>query len=556
MFTLVVFTLVVGRTISGSFMRVGRHRGVRRRLRRPRRSAPASPIDDPAQAIANAPGLNPASYASSPRSRSSRWRRGRRADGPGIRELPGARPRRRIPANHTTYGLAAHARGYRRTSGARSQRSPASRSSTRLVAPRRDNWGAGRSRRTSSSRGSTSRTADFAPVPVDVRDPQTGRTMRLTVIGVLGDRVRRDAGHLDVAGDAHARPSAARARPTVYCFDLAEGVDPRAVAQTLESAFLANGLEAEALEETLEDAVKASWTFNCMIEGFMGLGLVVGVAALGVISARAVVERRQQIGVLRSIGFRRRMIQIGVPARVVVRRADGDRRRDGARADRRLQRDLGRLESADLGHAHLPRPVGEPGFVFSSSTSSLLPRLWRRPSAPRASTRPRRCATSESMRGGRARASGVSTTAPGIRPSRRRTSTSSRVRAGGPPSQSAPAGDGEEFFALIERPADRNAEKAAVVRGSPRSVSPLNARASFPGCPPGSRAQVWGRGHAGRDLGASTGAGGASRRARPPLRRDRVRLGRDRCPRPAVGRRARARARRGPVRARDATSAS
>jgi putative ABC transport system permease protein len=41
----------------------------------------------------------------------------------------------------------------------------------------------------------------------------------------------------------------------------------------------------------------------------MALGLVVGVAALGVISARAVVERRQQIGVMRAIGFRRTMIQ-------------------------------------------------------------------------------------------------------------------------------------------------------------------------------------------------------------------------------------------------------
>ena len=41
----------------------------------------------------------------------------------------------------------------------------------------------------------------------------------------------------------------------------------------------------------------------------MALGLVVGVAALGVISARSVVERRQQIGVLRAIGFRRRMVQ-------------------------------------------------------------------------------------------------------------------------------------------------------------------------------------------------------------------------------------------------------
>jgi putative ABC transport system permease protein len=43
--------------------------------------------------------------------------------------------------------------------------------------------------------------------------------------------------------------------------------------------------------------------------GFMGLGLIVGVAALGVISARAVVERRQHIGVLRAIGFQQRMVQ-------------------------------------------------------------------------------------------------------------------------------------------------------------------------------------------------------------------------------------------------------
>ena len=51
-------------------------------------------------------------------------------------------------------------------------------------------------------------------------------------------------------------------------------------------------------------------TFNRLIQGFMGLGLIVGIAALGVISARAVVERRQQIGILRALGFRRRMIQV------------------------------------------------------------------------------------------------------------------------------------------------------------------------------------------------------------------------------------------------------
>jgi putative ABC transport system permease protein len=50
-------------------------------------------------------------------------------------------------------------------------------------------------------------------------------------------------------------------------------------------------------------------TFVRLIQGFMGLGLLVGVAALGVVSARAVVERRQQLGMLRAIGFQPAMIR-------------------------------------------------------------------------------------------------------------------------------------------------------------------------------------------------------------------------------------------------------
>ena len=48
--------------------------------------------------------------------------------------------------------------------------------------------------------------------------------------------------------------------------------------------------------------------FNLMT-AFMGLGLIIGIAALGVIAARSVVERRTQIGVLRALGFQRGMVQ-------------------------------------------------------------------------------------------------------------------------------------------------------------------------------------------------------------------------------------------------------
>ncbi len=49
---------------------------------------------------------------------------------------------------------------------------------------------------------------------------------------------------------------------------------------------------------------------NTLLDGFMALGLVVGFAALGVIAARSVVERRQQIGVLRALGFQKSMVQL------------------------------------------------------------------------------------------------------------------------------------------------------------------------------------------------------------------------------------------------------
>ena len=105
-------------------------------------------------------------------------------------------------------------------------------------------------------------------------------------------------------------PLGAAAAPTVWYFRVRDGVDPVREADALEAAFLDSGMQATAQSETLHDAVSASLTFQYLILGFLALGLVIGVAALGVISARSVVERRQQIGVLRAIGFQARMVQM------------------------------------------------------------------------------------------------------------------------------------------------------------------------------------------------------------------------------------------------------
>ncbi len=150
----------------------------------------------------------------------------------------------------------------------------------------------------------------FEPIKIDVFDPQTSTTFSLTIIGVLKESVELDF-ILGVSTSQQKLPAALgeRAEPTVHMLKLKEGVDASATAEMLDSAFLQSGMEAEAMEDKLADSVAASDTFNYILQGFMGLGLIVGVAALAVISARSVVERRHEIGVLRSIGFRRQTVQ-------------------------------------------------------------------------------------------------------------------------------------------------------------------------------------------------------------------------------------------------------
>jgi putative ABC transport system permease protein len=96
---------------------------------------------------------------------------------------------------------------------------------------------------------------------------------------------------------------------TTYLFKLSDGVNAGDTADALKSAFLANGMQADAIADQLKESNRISYIINSLLTGFMGLGLVVGIAALGVISTRAVVERRHEIGILRAIGFKRSSVQ-------------------------------------------------------------------------------------------------------------------------------------------------------------------------------------------------------------------------------------------------------
>ncbi len=97
---------------------------------------------------------------------------------------------------------------------------------------------------------------------------------------------------------------------TIYRMNVTEGSDPSRVAAALQTAFLDNSMLAVDTEAELRTVVGQNEQFSLLFQGFMGLGLVVGVAALGVLSLRAVNERRMQIAIMRAIGYRSRMVRI------------------------------------------------------------------------------------------------------------------------------------------------------------------------------------------------------------------------------------------------------
>jgi putative ABC transport system permease protein len=309
MFMLVVFTLVVGAITTGSFVGafndVGSYGGgfeIRAT------ASPAAPIGDMRAALAKAPGINPAGFrvVSSESSLPVRANQlGAKAEDYLVHGLDDPF------LSHTSYGLAARASGYADAAAVwhalRTQPGLAIVDAT--VVPRRSSF-VGAVVPKFRLHGFYLEDKTFAPVKVEVRDPQTGAHLQLNVIGVLAETAPQDMTGIFAAQSTLAPIFGNRVDPTTYLFALRRGVDAEATAKKLESAFLANGMQADAFSKLLQDNVSASLTFDRLIMGFMGLGLIVGVAALGVISARSVVERRQQIGVLRAIGFRTRMVQL------------------------------------------------------------------------------------------------------------------------------------------------------------------------------------------------------------------------------------------------------
>ncbi|MDQ3700985.1 MAG: FtsX-like permease family protein, partial [Chloroflexota bacterium] len=151
------------------------------------------------------------------------------------------------------------------------------------------------------------------PVPVWIGNPSGGGARKVSIIGVIDRRAATAFRGVYVAPDV-LRALGAPARPatTRLFFRLQPGVNVNEARAALGAAFFTQGLQTEDLQERFQNESGPLILASRMLQLFVGLGLFVGVAALGVISTRAAVERRQEIGVLRALGLSRGRVTVSL----------------------------------------------------------------------------------------------------------------------------------------------------------------------------------------------------------------------------------------------------
>ncbi len=161
--------------------------------------------------------------------------------------------------------------------------------------------------------GIASNVTELPPISIELRDEANPtRTHTVQVIGVLADETTLAGRPLQINLTALA-PLRNEANTVPETFYIKTKPDTnlsevRLVAQEVERAFLPNGIDVTLMAERFAVGQNIIRGILRLFQGFMALGLLVGIAALGVISTRTVVERRQQIGVLRAIGFQSNMV--------------------------------------------------------------------------------------------------------------------------------------------------------------------------------------------------------------------------------------------------------
>jgi putative ABC transport system permease protein len=134
----------------------------------------------------------------------------------------------------------------------------------------------------------------------------TGQQRTFTIAGVLSDDIGTFNGAFMSAATLRDFMGADAVANRFYVGTSGNADD---VATRLQGSLLQNGVEADSFLSLVTEQTNQQLGFFRLMQGYLGLGLVIGIAGLGVVMVRAVRERRRQIGMLRAMGFQHRVVR-------------------------------------------------------------------------------------------------------------------------------------------------------------------------------------------------------------------------------------------------------
>lgn len=149
----------------------------------------------------------------------------------------------------------------------------------------------------------------FDPIQIRIANDVTREAATVEVIGVISFGASQSFFGIFISEGAFqsvfGEPELSR-----HFVGLEDPDESEETARQIESTLFTAGVQADSLKEVVDDAQALNRNFFRLMQGFMALGLLVGIAAVGVIAFRTVVERRQQIGMLRAIGYKRSTVAL------------------------------------------------------------------------------------------------------------------------------------------------------------------------------------------------------------------------------------------------------
>ena len=140
-----------------------------------------------------------------------------------------------------------------------------------------------------------------------VTEPSSGRTRALTVAAIAPIDYFIEGGLYYGAAGARTLLGYAPPPDRLYA-SLRPGVDADAFAEAVQARYLEHGAEAVSFRAIIDESFTSNRQIFQLFQGYLALGLLVGVAGTAVVTIRAVRERRRQIGTLRALGFGKRTV--------------------------------------------------------------------------------------------------------------------------------------------------------------------------------------------------------------------------------------------------------